>query len=329
MANKKRCGRNQTRMAPKKRPAAKIESKISITGGSYIEEHGLKELLEKVVSEIEEKKPSDPLKALHTLLEETCGAKKVKKDSASWTAFPSPGEAVWRQEAQARARLVMEGTFPGKAEIVCNGHEPRRFPVDPKDTALVLIDMQWDFLEPTGRVGQHYSDLTSVRSGMDGCEKLLELCRENGFTIAHSRSHRYGTLVKSELVGTDDEGYELHPRFRAREGEIVVDKWTYGAFASTHLERELMARGVKRILLCGVLTNVCVFATASQAVDRLISVCLVEDACAAFSFDWHKKALGLINEPQIQPGHKRGVGLYFGEITQVEKVEAALKDMKE
>jgi isochorismate hydrolase len=38
----------------------------------------------------------------------------------------------------------------------------------------------------------------------------------------------------------------------------------------------------------GVLTNVCVFATASQAVDRLISVCLVEDACAAFSFDWHK-----------------------------------------
>ena len=47
-----------------------------------------------------------------------------------------------------------------------------------------------------------------VRSGMDGCEKLLELCRENGFTIAHSRSHRYGTLVKSELVPRlDDAGW--------------------------------------------------------------------------------------------------------------------------
>ena len=53
-------------------------------------------------------------------------------------------------------------------------------------------------------------------------------------------------------MGTDDEGYELHPTFRAREGEIVVDKWTFGAFASTFLERELMARGVKRILLCGL-----------------------------------------------------------------------------
>ena len=53
-------------------------------------------------------------------------------------------------------------------------------------------------------------------------------------------------------VGTDDEGYELHPIFRAKEGEIVVDKWTFGAFASTHLERELLARGVKRILLCAL-----------------------------------------------------------------------------
>ena len=44
----------------------------------------------------------------------------------------------------------------------------------------------------------------------------------------------------------------------------------------------------------------------------------------AFSANSPRKALGLINEPQIQPGHKRGVGLYFGEITQVEKVEAAL-----
>ncbi|OLP87025.1 putative isochorismatase family protein YddQ [Symbiodinium microadriaticum] len=171
-------------------------------------------------------------------------------------------------------------------------------------------------------------DLTSVQSGMDGCERLLAACRNAGLTIAHSRSHRYGSVVRDDLVGTPDEGYELHPRMRAREGEIVVDKWTYGAFASTYLERELRARGVRRILLCGVLTNVCVFATASQAVDRFIPVCLVEDACAAFQTDWHQKALTLINEPQTQPGHKRGCGLYFGEVTQVEKVEAALKDIK-
>lgn len=313
-------------MAPKKRPAAKIEESITISGGTYIEEHGLKDFLAKALAEIEDQKPADPFKHLQTLLEEN-GSKKAKKD-ACWMAFPSPGDVCYREAARQRADAIMASPdgFPGVAQIVCNGE--RSFPIDPKDTALVLIDMQTDFLEPNGRVGGHYKDLTAVRSGMPGCERLLKMCRDAGLTIAHSRSSRYGSLVRSELVGTDDEGYELHPTFRAREGEIVVDKWTFGAFASTFLERELMARGVKRILLCGVLTNVCVFATASQAVDRFISVCLVQDACAAFNTDWHQKALDLINQPQTQPGHKRAVGLYFGEVTQVDKVEAALKSLK-
>lgn len=60
--------------------------------------------------------------------------------------------------------------------------------------------MQWDFLEADGRVGGHYSDLSSVRSGMAGCERLLAACRKAGLTIAHSRSHRYGSLVRSELA---------------------------------------------------------------------------------------------------------------------------------
>eukprot|EP00437_Effrenium_voratum_P055804 CAMPEP_0181524362 /NCGR_PEP_ID=MMETSP1110-20121109/68391_1 /TAXON_ID=174948 /ORGANISM="Symbiodinium sp., Strain CCMP421" /LENGTH=262 /DNA_ID=CAMNT_0023655089 /DNA_START=79 /DNA_END=867 /DNA_ORIENTATION=- len=261
-------------MAPKKRPASNMA--ISISGGKYIEEQGLKDLLEKALAEIEETKPANCVEFLQGLLEES-GPKKAKKDEeACWTAFPSPGDAVWRQNAQQRAKSALE-PFPGKVSIPCNASPgaTRSFPVDPKDTALVLIDMQTDFLE----------------------------C-------------------------TDDEGYELHPLLRAQPGEIVVDKWTYGAFASTFLERELRKKGVKRILLCGVLTNVCVFATASQAVDRFISVCLVEDACAAFTTEWHQKALSLLNDPQIQPGHERGVGLYFGEVTQVEKVEAALKDVK-
>ncbi|KAJ1453957.1 Isochorismatase-like protein [Pelagophyceae sp. CCMP2097] len=114
-------------------------------------------------------------------------------------------------------------------------------------------------------------------------------------------------------------------------GEIVVDKWTFGAFASTQLEAELRARGVRRILLCGVLTNVCVFSTAIQAVDRFFRVCLVEDACASFERDWHEAALMLINEPQRAAGHAQkgnsATGLYFGEISSVDRVQAALKSL--
>jgi len=215
--------------------------------------------------------------------------------------------------------------LPSEGVLSCKGE--RDFPVARHDTALVLIDMQFDFLEPTGRVGLHYTD-SPCRTGMEGCRRLLAVARRAGLTIAHSRSHRYGATVRDDLVGTSDEGYELHPELRARPGEIVVDKWTFGAFASTPLEEELRARGVERILLCGVLTNVCVFATASQAVDRFFRVCLISDACAAFQPDWHEMALRLIHEPQAKKGHNAQTGLYFGEISTCDEVERCFGELE-
>ena len=107
-----------------------------------------------------------------------------------------------------------------------------------------------------------------------------------------------------------------------------VKRITYGeALAGTcQLANALRARGVRKILLAGILTNVCVFATAVQAVDRFFRVCLVEDAAAAFSPEWHDKAVDLLSGPQCAPGHAaKAVGLYFGEVATVERVAAALE----
>ncbi|GHP07498.1 hypothetical protein PPROV_000624000 [Pycnococcus provasolii] len=65
--------------------------------------------------------------------------------------------------------------------------------------------------------------------------------------------------------------------------------------------------------------------TAVQAVDRLFRVALVEDATAAFSPEWHRMGVALLNEPQTQPGHaQKATGLYFGELTTVADVEKAM-----
>lgn len=230
--------------------------------------------------------------------------------------------AARASEVASLARDVALGPLPGEAQVRCRGG--RLYPVNCKDTALVIIDMQTDFLSPTGRIGQHYKE-SPIRSGLEGVERLLKSVRAHGMTVAHSRSHRYGSAVRNDLVGIGDEGYEFCPSVAPREGEIVVDKWTFGAFASTPLEEELRARGVTRILLCGVLTNVCVFATAVQAIDRFMRVCLVEDACAGFSKEWHEKAVRLVSAPQLAAGHHGSqLGLYFGEVCTVGDVEAAL-----
>jgi nicotinamidase-related amidase len=69
---------------------------------------------------------------------------------------------------------------------------------------------------------------------------------------------RFGAQVRRDLVSPLDPTYDLVESCRPIAGEIVVDKWTFGAFASTDLEQQLRKRGVKRILLAGILTNVCI-----------------------------------------------------------------------
>ena len=235
-----------------------------------------------------------------------------------------------RHEAIEMARRSVAAAAPGDdvgtVSVVARGD--RSFGVSAHDTALVVIDMQTDFLSAEGRIGRHYQG-ADVRESLEATTakvaQLLQAARRAGLTIAHSRSHRYAASVRLDLVGTGDEGYELAPPVRALPGEIVVDKWTFGAFASTSLEAELRQRGVKRILLAGVLTNVCVFQTAVQAVDRFFRVCLVDDACGAFRSDWHEKAVALMNEPQIGAGHaSKPTGLYFAEVASVSDVETAL-----
>lgn len=253
-------------------------------------------------------------------------------------------------EAQISALLAEgDGTADGDACVECTRGEGRKFGIRTSDTALVLIDMQADFLHPQGRLGRFYDAArhATLSKTIAQVEALLAAARKAGLTIAHSRSHRYGAAVRRDLIvgpqpdaptiqnpctpqhhGAVDEGYELLPGCRALPGEIVVEKWTFGAFASTELEARLRAKGVRKILLCGILTNVCVFATAVQAVDRFFRVCVIEDATGAFSKDWHDKAIDLLSGPQTAPGHAgKAVGLYFGEISTVANVQKALDQL--
>ena len=237
------------------------------------------------------------------------------------------GDVLHARSMERRATAAASpGAELGDARIACGSG--RAFHVSRRDTAVVCIDLQVDFLDvDNGRVARHYDakTLARCRRAAEKSAELLAAARNQGLTVAHSRSHRYGARIYRNLVG--DAGHALADAVAALPGEIVVDKWTFGAFASTDLEAQLRARGVTRILLCGVLTNVCVMATAVQAVDRLFRVCLVEDACGAYDETWHDQAVNLINGPQVKAGHATlpaATGLYFGEVASVAAVAHAL-----
>ena len=80
------------------------------------------------------------------------------------------------------------------------------------------------------------------------------------------------------------------PQLAPSAEEMVINKTTFGAFASTGLGGLLAAQGITTLIIGGIVTNVCVEATAREAVDRGLEVVLVEDACGGYSPEVHSGA---------------------------------------
>lgn len=152
------------------------------------------------------------------------------------------------------------------------------------DSALLVIDMLNDFIEDEGalvvpgakRIVPRISQiLADARSQGIAVIFITDSHREDDLEFnhwpAHAVSDTWGGLVVDEL--------------RPREGEYVIPKRRYSAFFGTDLDTYLRELGVRKLYLTGVLTNICVYATALDAAMRNYSVAVFKDAVASLSAD--------------------------------------------
>lgn len=192
--------------------------------------------------------------------------------------------------------------------------------VDPKTTALLIVDMQQYFLTNdspysrllNGRVPGYTENLLGRVENLvlPNLKKLVERFRAFGGKV-------FWTTLASELPdGSDlsapmkrlnqvaaqqglgaaipwkmEESAEISPQLDPRPEEMVINKTTFGAFASTGFGGLLAAQGITTLIIGGIVTNVCVEATAREAVDRGLEVFLAEDACGAYSPEVHEASL--------------------------------------
>jgi ureidoacrylate peracid hydrolase len=181
--------------------------------------------------------------------------------------------------------------------------------IDPKTTALVVVDVQNDFCHPDGLIGTLGADVGAVQEMVPRLMLLVDHARGAGAAVIWLR------LVNSELTtsavadeqrrrtrpGTDlickagSWGAELY-RVEPAEGEPIVTKRRYSGFVDTELELILRSRGIKTLVLGGVATNVCVESTARDAYMRDYYVVLVDDCSATYSSAKHAAALGNIGD---------------------------------
>lgn len=174
--------------------------------------------------------------------------------------------------------------------------------LDPEKTALVVIDMQNDFVKEGGTlVGPDTEATVPVIEG------LLEKARHSGMKVVFSQdTHVAGDPEWEIWPAHCDEGtwgWEIIAELAPRESETVIRKVRYDAFYGTHLDHLLRLWNVDALILCGTVANICVHYTAASAALRWYDVVIPRDAVSA------------LNEFDLEASLRQTHFLFAGRIT--------------
>jgi len=180
---------------------------------------------------------------------------------------------------------------------------PYPYPLDPAHTALVVIDMQRDFIEKGGFGDSLGNDVARLEAIVPTTAQLISLFRAKGWTIVHTREahlpdlsdcppskirrgnptlHIGETGAMGRLLVRGEPGNQIVPDLSPVDGEIVIDKPGKGMFWATGLHELLQAQGITHLVFAGVTTEVCVQTSMREANDRGYECLLIEDATESY-----------------------------------------------
>jgi biuret amidohydrolase len=193
--------------------------------------------------------------------------------------------------------------------------KPYEYSLDLGSAALLIIDMQRDFLEPGGFGEMLGNDVSHLRRAIEPNAALLAAWRAAGGLVIHTREgHRTDladlppakkirgrsatTIGDSGPMGRilvrGEAGHDIIPELYPVAGEPVIDKPGKGAFFATDLHAILRNRGIQHLVVTGVTTEVCVNTTVREANDRGYDCLVVSDCCASYFPEFHEMALRMI-----------------------------------
>jgi ureidoacrylate peracid hydrolase len=199
--------------------------------------------------------------------------------------------------------------------------------VKPSHCALLVIDMQNDFIADGGLISKDGRDTTEAKKLSERLPELIDAARKVGVLVVFVRNiyttdqnlylsdswleqavrKRKGGYTTIPVCGPDSWGGDFHGDVRPLETEAVVSKHRYSGFHNTNLDTILRANGIRTVITTGVVSNVCVETTAREAFVRDYYVVLPRDAAAAYSTADHEQTLSNIER-------------FFGELSSIEEL---------
>ena len=213
--------------------------------------------------------------------------------------------------------------------------EPYGFDLDPAHAALLIIDMQRDFLEPGGFGEMLGNDVGQLRRTIEPNRRLLAAWRAAGLLVIHTREGhrpdlsdlppskkirgRSGTSIgdmgpMGRILVRGEPGHDIIPEVYPVAGEPVIDKPGKGAFYATDLAEILRHLGVTQLVVTGVTTEVCVNTTVREANDRGFDCLVLEDCVGSYFPEFQAMGLNMI----------KAQGGIFGWVAPSDRVIAAI-----
>ncbi|WP_027550162.1 cysteine hydrolase family protein [Bradyrhizobium sp. Cp5.3] len=214
--------------------------------------------------------------------------------------------------------------------------EPEPIRLDWSTTALLIIDMQRDFLEPGGFGETLGNDVSQLGRAVKPVRAVLDAARESGMPVIHTREGHLPDLSDAppakiergapslrigdpgpmgRILIRGEAGHDIIPELYPLDSEVVIDKPGKGAFYATELSDVLEKYGIETLLVCGVTTEVCVNTTVREANDRGYRCLVISDGCASYFPEFHEMGLKMI----------KAQGGIFGWVTDSAAVLEALK----
>ena len=193
--------------------------------------------------------------------------------------------------------------------------EPASLHVDLAHAALIIIDMQRDFLEPGGFGAALGNDVSRLKVAVEPCSNVLAAFRRRGAPVIHTREGHRADLSDAprykiargdpalqigapgpmgRILVRGEPGHDIVPQLYPINGEPVIDKPGKGAFYQTDLDLILRNFGVDTLFVCGVTTEVCVHTTVREANDRGYRCIVLSDCCASYFPHFHEAGLAMI-----------------------------------
>ena len=193
--------------------------------------------------------------------------------------------------------------------------QPFDYVFDIDHTALLIIDMQRDFIEPGGFGETLGNDVSLLQAIVPTCQKVLHAWREVGGCVIHTREAHEPDLSDcppakrnrgtptlrigdegpmGRILVRGEPGNAIIPALEPVDGELVIDKPGKGAFYATALPELLEVHGITHLVVMGVTTEVCVQTTMREANDRGYDCLLIEDGTESYFPEFKAAALAMI-----------------------------------